>query len=166
MKRPAVAWLPLSLVAGVDLALLMLANGPLSYGLMTDELYYIDCTKHLAWGYVDHPPLSIGLLWLSMATLGSSTLAIRAFSMLASVATPVLAGLIARELGGARIAQMLAAAIAAASPLHLGMSGFYSMNPIDSALSASWSCCDCPTADTRAGGLRSAASSVSASRTS
>lgn len=41
---------------GLQLACL----GP--YGWFRDELYYVACSEHLAWGYVDHPPLSVVLL--------------------------------------------------------------------------------------------------------
>ena len=37
---------------------LLLAAGQQS-GIFRDELYYIACANRLAWGYVDHPPLSI-----------------------------------------------------------------------------------------------------------
>ena len=47
------------------------------YGIFRDELYYIACSERLAFGYVDHPPLSIVLLWLARRTLGDSLLAIR-----------------------------------------------------------------------------------------
>ena len=32
------------------------------YGIFRDELYYLACSEHLSWGYVDHPPLSIAVL--------------------------------------------------------------------------------------------------------
>jgi hypothetical protein len=34
------------------------------YGIFRDELYYLDCARHLAWGYVDQPPLIAFLTWL------------------------------------------------------------------------------------------------------
>jgi hypothetical protein len=40
-------------------------------GDLRDELYYVACANRLAWGYVDHPPLSIGLLAAVRATLAT-----------------------------------------------------------------------------------------------
>ena len=48
----------------------LLTNG--RYGYFRDELYYIACARHLAFGYVDQPPLSILLLRLSQLLLGDS----------------------------------------------------------------------------------------------
>src|SRR5262245_66693435 len=70
------------------------------YGYFRDELYYIACGRHLAFGYVDQPPLSILLLQLSQSLLGNSLHAIRFLPALAGAATVALTGLIARELGG------------------------------------------------------------------
>ena len=47
------------------------------YGLFRDEFYYLACADHLDWGYVDHPPLSIAVLWAVKALLGDSLPAIR-----------------------------------------------------------------------------------------
>ena len=98
--RPPLAWQPLLGLAGVQLLLCAWANGPAAYGLMTDELYYLDCADRLDWRYVDHPPLSIALLWLSRSLLGDSVMAVRALAMLATGGLLVLAGVLARELGG------------------------------------------------------------------
>ena len=46
----------------------LLTNG--RYGYFRDELYYIACGRHLDFGYVDQPPLSILLLRLSQLLLG------------------------------------------------------------------------------------------------
>ena len=132
--RQPVAWSHLAALVALKGVLHSLSNGPLAYGLMTDELYYLDCAARLDWGYVDHPPLSIFLLRISNELLGTSIVAVRSVAVLASCATLVFAALIARELGGGRVAQMLAAAAVAASPVHLSMAGFYSMNPIDMLL--------------------------------
>ena len=133
-ELPPIAWSTLCALALCKAALHLPSNGPLAYGLMTDELYYLDCARHLAWGYVDHPPLSIALLRASIELFGTSEQVIRSGVVLATTATLVLAGLMAREMGGGRIAQSLAAGVVLASPVHLSMGGFYSMNPIDMAL--------------------------------
>jgi 4-amino-4-deoxy-L-arabinose transferase-like glycosyltransferase len=101
------------------------------YGWFRDELYYMASTSHLAWGYVEHPPLSIALLALVRATLGDSLLAVRLLPMLAGVATVVLTGSIARQLGGGRWAQGLACLGALLSPEFLGNNHYFSMNSFD-----------------------------------
>ena len=74
---------PVSTASAVALVVLPLAALVLhlafahGYGYFRDELYYLACTRHLAWGYVDQPPLSIGLLWIVTHTLGTSLPAIR-----------------------------------------------------------------------------------------
>jgi hypothetical protein len=102
------------------------------YGYFRDELYYLACTDHLAWGYVDHPPLSIALLAVTRGLLGDSLYAIRFPAALAGAATVVLTGLMARKLRGGRFAQLLAAGAAALSPVVLGNAGrYFSMNAFD-----------------------------------
>jgi hypothetical protein len=129
--RAPIAW---NLLVGVALArvgLNLLSSGPLAYGYNSDELYYLDCAERLAWGYVDHPPLSIFVLWLTRATLGDSLLAIRLLPMLLGAIGILLAGLFARELGGGRIAQGLAGLATAMCLTYLGISGMYTMNAFD-----------------------------------
>ena len=76
----------------------LLTNG--RYGYFRDELYYIACARHLDFGYVDQPPLSILLLRLSQLLLGDSLFAIRLLPALAGAAIGALTGMIAREMGG------------------------------------------------------------------
>jgi len=127
-------WRVLGALIAARLALYLLSAGPLAYGVMSDELYYLDCADHLAWGYVDHPPLSIGVLAAMRALLGSSLLALRLVPALLHGALMVLSALIARELGGGRAAQGLAATAALAAPVFLAVTGFYSMNAFEPAL--------------------------------
>ena len=101
------------------------------YGIFRDELYYLDCSKHLAAGYVDHPALSIWLLAAWRAVFGESVGAIRVLPALAGAGLVVLTGLLARELGGRLPAQGLAAVAALAAPCYLGITGYYSMNAFD-----------------------------------
>src|SRR5579862_6003294 len=79
------------------------------YGYFVDEMYYLACSRHLAWGYVDQPPLIALITWLWRSVFGQSLAAIRLLPALAGVAEVALTALIARELGGRRFAQELAA---------------------------------------------------------
>src|SRR6202167_2625056 len=79
------------------------------YGYFVDELYYLACSRHLDWGYVDQPPLIALITWIARALLGESLPAIRLLPALAGTVEVALTALIARELGGKRFAQGLAA---------------------------------------------------------
>jgi 4-amino-4-deoxy-L-arabinose transferase-like glycosyltransferase len=102
-----------------------------NYGMFRDEFYYIACSDHLAWGYVDHPPLSLLLLKLSRFALGDSVQAVRLLATLSGGALVFMTGLLARELGANRFGQTLAALCMAISPMHLGITGIFSMNTFD-----------------------------------
>lgn len=101
------------------------------YGYFTDELYYLACSDHLAWGYVDQPPLIAFITKLGRLLLGDSLPAIRFFPALAGAGKVVLTGLITRELGGRRFAQGLAALAVLVAPGFLGMDNLLSMNPFE-----------------------------------
>ena len=102
-----------------------------NYGMFRDEFYYIACSDHLDWGYVDHPPLSIALLSLSRALFGDSVRAVRLLPALAGVLSIFLAVLMARELGGGRFAQITAGLCVMLVPSYLVITGFFSMNAFD-----------------------------------
>ena len=122
----------LRMLLGLALAKIALhATAITQYGYFRDELYYLASTDHLAWGYVEHPPLSIALLALVRGAFGDSLVALRAVPALAGATTVVLTGLVARQLGGGRFAQALAALAALLSPVFLGTDHFYSMNSLD-----------------------------------
>src|SRR5262249_6675424 len=114
------------LFSTVGLIVHLLTNG--RYGYFRDELYYIACGQHLAFGYVDQPPLSILLLRLSQVLLGSSLFAIRLLPALAGAATVAITGLIAREVGGRGWAIALACAGSLCALFNLAVGNFFSMN--------------------------------------
>lgn len=101
------------------------------YGYFRDELYFLACADHLDWGYVDHPPLSIFVLWLWRGLFGESLLALRLLPVLAGAATVLLAGRIARRMGGGRFAQGLAALAVLLTPVLLAFGTYYSMNAFE-----------------------------------
>ena len=108
------------------------------YGYFRDELYYIACSDHLAWGYVDHPPLSIAVLAVVRRLFGDSLYALRFPAALAGAVLVVLTAAMARRLGGGRYAQVTAALAAALAPVVLGNAGrYFSMNAFDLLL---WAC--------------------------
>jgi len=102
-----------------------------AYGFFRDEFYYIAGSDHLAFGYVDYPPLSILLLKISRILFGDSLVAIRLFPALAGALTVFLTGRIVKELGGGRFAQLFAALCVLLAPLHLALGSYYSMNALD-----------------------------------
>jgi hypothetical protein len=89
------------------------------YGIFRDEMYYLACSRHMAWGYVDHPPLTVWIAWISRNVLGDSPLGVRLLPILAGVALVWLTGKMAREMGGGRFAQALAALAVVVVPIYL-----------------------------------------------
>ncbi|MGE5288117.1 MAG: ArnT family glycosyltransferase [Micromonosporaceae bacterium] len=105
-------------VGGIVFAVLMALSG--RYGFHRDELYFLDCARHLQASYVDQPVLTPLLAWVSLKLFGVSLAGLRVWPALAAWATVVVAGLIAREFGGGRRAQLLAAVATATMPALLG----------------------------------------------
>jgi 4-amino-4-deoxy-L-arabinose transferase-like glycosyltransferase len=83
------------------------------YGYFRDALYYLACSEHLAFGYVDQPPLIAVLGWLARRTLGTSLPALLFWPALAGAFRIILTAVFARELGARRFGTVLAAALAA-----------------------------------------------------
>lgn len=106
-------------------------NATTAYGYFRDEFYYIACSEHLAFGYVDQPPLSILLLAVNRFLFGDSLVALRIMPAFVAAAVVFLTGKIAQSLGGDRFAQRLAALSALIAPQYLGMFNFFSMNAFD-----------------------------------
>lgn len=81
------------------------------YGFHRDELATLDDARHLAWGYPAYPPVTPIFGRISLILFGTSLAGFRFFASVAHGATVVLAGLMARDLGGKRNAQFLAGAV-------------------------------------------------------
>jgi hypothetical protein len=103
----------------------------LGYGFFRDELYFLVCGHHLAWGYVDQPPLVALQARLAETLFGLSPTGIRILSFAAGGVTVGLTGLLAWQLGGRRTAQILAMMAALACPVFLGTSNYLSMNSLE-----------------------------------
>src|SRR5579863_4689292 len=116
MKPPS-ALRTLVVLAALRLLLYTLLNS--RYGFHRDELATLDDARHLAWGFVAYPPLAPFIARIALALLGTTPAAVRLFTALAQCAAMLVAGLMARELGGGRTAQIVAALAVAVSPLSL-----------------------------------------------
>ncbi|MBV9972838.1 MAG: glycosyltransferase family 39 protein, partial [Candidatus Eremiobacteraeota bacterium] len=89
------------------------------YNYYRDEFYFIDCAKHLAWGYVDQPPLAPLIAWIT-TPLHYALWALRFPLALLSGCTVLAGCLIARELRGGTFAQGLTGLVLAVAPGYLG----------------------------------------------
>ena len=121
------------LIGGIGLIVFlahMLVSG--RYGYFVDELYYLACSHHLAWGYVDQPPLIAVITWLERVILGDSLTALHFLPAVAAGLRVVLTGYIARELGARRFAIALSCVCVAVAPLYLGLDSLLTMNVFES----------------------------------
>src|SRR5437879_12907857 len=101
------------------------------YGYFRDELDYMSCGDHLAWGYVDQPPQIPFLIHLCRAVLGDSLRSIRFIPALASSLLVVQTAVLAREFGGRRYAVLLSAICAVIAPHYLSDASLLGTNCLE-----------------------------------
>jgi 4-amino-4-deoxy-L-arabinose transferase-like glycosyltransferase len=104
-------------IAAIEVVVHLLTNN--LYGLHRDELQFLSDARHLDWGFVPYPPLTPFVERISLGIFGVSMEGLRMFSVLAQALAIAVTGLMARELGGGRLAQVTAAL--AAYPMLLAM---------------------------------------------
>ncbi len=107
VRWPFLAGTTVAAIAALKLILHLYAGR--YYGYFVDELYNLALARHLAWGYVDVAPMIALIGRIELTLFGSSLTAIRLAPALAGACLVLLTGAIARELGGQRFAQGLAA---------------------------------------------------------
>ncbi len=95
----------------------MVTNG--RYGFHRDELQTLSDAMHMDWGFVAYPPFTPFVERIGLELFGLSLVGLRMFSVIAQAAVIVITGLMARELGGGRLAQITAAVTVALAPLAL-----------------------------------------------
>jgi hypothetical protein len=109
-----------ALLLGIATAIAILhlvTNG--RYGFHRDELQFLSDARHLDWGFVSYPPMTPFLEHIGLSLFGLSLVGLRLFSVIAQAAVVYVSGLMARDLGGGRLAQLTAAFTVALSPLPL-----------------------------------------------
>jgi len=110
-------------VAAARLILHIATNS--QYGFHRDELQTLDDARHLDWGFVAYPPITPLIGRLELILFGTSLIGFRLFSAIAVSAIMVLTGLMARQLGGRRHLQLLAAIGAGISPVSLSQGAVF-----------------------------------------
>ena len=101
------------------------------YRYFRDEFDYIVCGDHLAWGYVDQPPLIPFLIHICRAVLGDSLRSIRFIPALASSLLVVQTAVLAREFGGRRFALLLSAITILIAPQYLSNGSLLGTNCLE-----------------------------------
>jgi len=101
------------------------------YGYFRDEFNYMDCGDHLAWGYVDQPPLIPLLIHVCRAILGDSLRSIRFIPAAASSLLVVQTAVLAREFGGRRFALLLSAIAVLIAPQYLSNGSLLGTNCLE-----------------------------------
>src|SRR5216684_5653074 len=113
-ERRGDTWALVGIAAAVAV-IHLLTNG--RYGFHRDELQFLSDARHLDWGFVAYPPVTPFLEHIGLSIFGISLVGLRLFSVIAQAAVIVVSGLMARELGGGRLAQVTTALAVALSPL-------------------------------------------------
>jgi hypothetical protein len=123
-RVPPAAWLIAAAYVIVELAFSD------RYGFQQDELYFLEASHHLAFGYVDQPPLAV-LLARATDLFGVNPTAIRILPALAGGAMVVLAARLAALFDGGRAARVIAALAVAIAPVLLGAMHIGNTTPYD-----------------------------------
>ena len=131
MHDERAAWRVLVPIACVALIVEWLPGVLGPYGAFIDEFYYLACAAHPAWGYVDHPPLSIAMLAVIRWLAGDSLLVLRFVPAALAASVAIATGLLARRLGAGAFGQALAALGMVTAGVPMVMFSFYSMNALD-----------------------------------
>ena len=111
-------WAGIALIAAAAVAVEMAVSA--RYGYVRDELYFLSAGQHLAFGYVDQPPLTPLLARITAALTGNTLVGLRILPALALAALVVMTAAMSRRLGAGRTGQLLAALAAATCAEYLG----------------------------------------------
>ncbi len=113
----------LLLIALVSVAVHTATNG--QYGFHRDELQTLDDARHMDWGFVAYPPIAPAIARVELVSFGTSLAGFRFFAAVAVGLVMVIAGLIAKELGGGRREQVLAAVGTGVAPVALAQGAVF-----------------------------------------
>ena len=102
-----------------------------NYGYFLDELYTLACSRNVSLAFVDIPPVAPSLLALNTAVFGDSLFALHILPSVFSGVMVLLVGLMAKELGGKRLAMLLSGLAAAFVPVWMALGSLYTYDFLD-----------------------------------
>ena len=117
-RRVRTPWLGIALIAVGAFAVELAVSA--RYGYVRDELYFLAAGHHLAFGYVDQPPLTPLLARIWSTVTGNTLVGFRILPALAMAALVIATAAMSRILGAGRTGQLLAALAAATCAEYLG----------------------------------------------
>ncbi len=129
--RSTAPGLGLAVMVPAVVVLVVLLGSASRYGFHRDELYFMANADHPAWGYVDHPPLTPTLGWLSQQLFGDTLVGLRTLTAVAAAGIVIAAAGVCRELGGDRTACSLAAWATASTALVLAVGHMLTTPTVD-----------------------------------
>src|SRR5580700_4902121 len=116
-EKPRTETIALTLIAVAVAIAHLLTNS--RYGFHRDEFQFLSDARHLDWGYVAYPPFTPFVERISLGIFGLSMVGLRLASVIAQSIAIVVTGLMARELGGGKLAQIAASLSVALTALPL-----------------------------------------------
>lgn len=124
-EKNKIYWRILITLASIKLAVHFITNSITGYGLHRDEYLYISESDHLAWGYMEVPPVLSVIGKIARLIFGDTEFAVRFFPALIGAVSIIVIGVLVRELGGKRNAQFIAGSAFLLSPVFLGSNNLF-----------------------------------------
>lgn len=118
-------WRILGLLAAIKMGIHLFTNTVTRYGLHRDEYLYISESDHLAWGYMEVPPMLSIIGKIAKLLFGNTEFAVRFFPALIGAVSIILIGIMVRDLGGKKYAQLIGGFGFLISPAFLGSNNLF-----------------------------------------
>ena len=118
-------WRILIVLATIKMAIHLFTNTITRYGLHRDEYLYISESDHLAWGYMEVPPVIAIIGKIAKGLFGNTEFAVRFFPALIGAISIILMGIMVRDLGGKKYAQLIGGFGFLISPVFLGSNNLF-----------------------------------------
>ena len=113
-------WSIIAPLTFLKLAIHLITNITTEYGLHRDEYLYISESDHLAWGFLEVPPMISLIGKLARFLFGDTEFAVRFFPALIGAISIIIVGKLVRDMGGGKIAQFVGCFAFLVAPIYLG----------------------------------------------